>query len=111
MQGISQLKDTIIAVKKYYNNALTVKGILLTRYNEHMTLTTEVEELVTIVARQMGSKVLNAKISVSISAAESPAHKMSVIKYAPRSKAAKDYMQAIEELYGEDFDGESYNFV
>ena len=33
LQGIAQLKETIIAVKKYYNKEMDVRGILLTRYN------------------------------------------------------------------------------
>jgi len=34
--------------------------------------------------------------------AEAPAHKMSIVKYAPRVKASRDYVKAVDELYGEE---------
>ena len=33
LQGIAQLKETIFAVKKYYNKDLEITGILLNKYN------------------------------------------------------------------------------
>lgn len=103
LQGIAQLKDTIVAVKKYYNKSLNLRGILLTKYNERILLTKEVEELASIVAKQLGTVVLNSKIAISVSVAEAPAHGMSIVKYAPRAKASRDYIKAIEELYKGDF--------
>lgn len=102
LQGIAQLKDTIIAVKKYYNKSLNLRGILLTKYNERILLTKEVEELASIVAGQLGSSVLKTKISVSVAVAEAPAHKMSIVRYAPRVKASRDYVKVVDELYGEE---------
>jgi len=103
LQGIAQLKDTIVAVKKYYNKSLNLRGILLTKYNERILLTKEVEELASIVAKQLGTVVLNSKIAISVSVAEAPAHGMSIVKYAPRAKASRDYIRVIEELYKGDF--------
>ncbi len=100
LQGIAQLKDTIIAVRKYYNKQLNLRGIILTKYNPRILLTKEVEELAAIVAEQMGTVVLNGKVSASVSVAEAPAHQLNLIKYAPRSKAAKDYLKLLGELYG-----------
>ncbi len=102
LQGVSQLKDTIIAVKKYYNANLVVKGIILTRCNQRTVLSKEVQELASVVATQLGSKVLKRKISVGVSVAESPAHQMSIVKYDPKSKPAKDYVSVVNELYGGD---------
>ncbi len=99
LQGISQLKDTIFAVKKYYNKNLDVRGILLTRYNEKFLLSQEVEELAGIVASQLGTKVLDTKISPSVSVAEAPAHQKTLNKYAPKCRAAKDYFSLAKELY------------
>ncbi len=41
LQGIAQLKQTIFAVKRYYNKSLRVRGILLNMYNPRLTLTKE----------------------------------------------------------------------
>lgn len=100
LQGIAQLKETILAVKKYYNKQLNVRGILLTRYNPRLLLNREVLEMAEIVAAQLNTVVLNSKISSSVAVAEAPAHQKTIIKYAPRSGAAKDYLALAEELYG-----------
>jgi chromosome partitioning protein len=102
LQGIAQLKDTIIAVRKYYNKQLNLRGILLTKYNPRILLTKEVEEMTGIVAEQLGTVVLSSKISSSVAVAEAPAHQLNIMKYSPRSKAARDYVKVISELYGEE---------
>lgn len=102
LQGVSQLRETIFAVKKYYNSKLCLKGILLTRYNARNTLSNDVLEMAEIVASQLGTKVVEAKISTGVAAGEAPAHQMSVVQYAPKSAVAKNYNSAINELYGEE---------
>lgn len=98
LQGISQLKETIDTVRKYYNHNLTIEGILLTKYNNRTNLTRDVEDLAKIVARQLNTSVLNAKIRTSVSVAEAPAHCESVLSFAPHAAAAKDYKALIDEL-------------
>lgn len=100
LQGIAQLKETIFAVKKYYNKELEIKGILLNKYNPRLILTKEVEELAGIIAEQLGTKILNAKISTSVALAEAPAHGVTIMEYAPRSKATNEYRKLIEEITG-----------
>lgn len=100
LQGIAQLRDTIFAVKKYYNRDLNLRGILFTKYNNRILLTKEVEELALIVANQLGTKILDTKIVPSVSVAEAPAHQKSLIRYSPRSKATQNYIALVKELYG-----------
>lgn len=100
LQGISQLKDTVLAVKKYYNKSLNLRGILLTKYNPRILLTKEVEELAGIVAQQLDTVVLETKISPSVAVAEAPAHQKTITRYSPRAKATKDYVDLVSELYG-----------
>ena len=54
-----------------------------------------------IVARQLSCKVLDTKITHNIQVAEAPAHQMTLIRYAPSSKASKDYIKLAGELYSE----------
>ena len=98
LQGISQLKETIFAVKKYYNKALEIRGILLNKYNPRLILTKEVEDLANLIAEQLDTDVFEQKISSSVIIAEAPAHAKTVIEYAPRSKAAKEYIDLIYEI-------------
>lgn len=101
LQGIAQLRETILAVKKYYNKALDVRGILLTKYVAKQKLAVEVGEMVEIVAQQLGTRVLENKISVSVAVAEAPAHQETLINYSPNCKASKDYVKVCESLYPE----------
>ncbi len=101
LQGVSQIKDTIKAVKKHYNTELNLKGILLTKFNPRAQLSEDVLEMVSILAKQLGTTVISSKISVSVAAAEAPAHMQSVVTYSPRCLASKDYIRATAELYPE----------
>lgn len=100
LQGIAQLKETIFAVKKYYNPALEIRGILLNKYSPRLVLTKEVEELANIIAEQLDTDVFDQKISGSVIIAEAPAHAKTIIEYAPRSKSAREYMDLTYEILG-----------
>lgn len=100
LQGIAQLKETIFAVKKYYNKDLEITGILLNKYNPRLVLTKEVEELAGMIAEQLGTKILSSRISTNVSLAEAPAHGISIMEYAPRSKATVEYRSLINEVTG-----------
>ena len=105
LQGIAQLRETILAVKKYYNKRLNIRGILLTKYIKKQALAKDVEEMVEIVAEQLHTKVLETKISVSVAVAEAPAHQEVITKYSPGCRAAKDYIKLAETLYPEITEG------
>jgi chromosome partitioning protein len=99
LQGISQVKDTILAVKKYYNKGLNVRGILLTRYNPKYLLSEEVAEMAEIIAKQLGTRIFDTHISACIAAAEAPAHQQTIVEYSPRCRAAREYTKLAQELY------------
>ncbi|MCL2539039.1 MAG: ParA family protein [Oscillospiraceae bacterium] len=96
--GISQLKDTITTVKKFYNSKLQVYGILLTRYNKRMNLTRDVEEMTEEIANQLGTVVLPPRIRNNVSVAEAPAHGESVLTYNPNCNAALDYRTLVDYI-------------
>ena len=100
LQGIAQLKETILAVKKYYNKTLEIRGILLNKYNPRLILTKEVEDLANMIAEQLDTDVFEQKISNSVVIAEAPAHAKTIMEYAPKSKAAKEYTDLIYEMLG-----------
>lgn len=96
--GVSQLKETVDAVTRFYNPNLNVLGVLLTKYNPRTILTREVEDMANQIAKQLDSRVFNNKVRAAISVAESPAHGMSIMEYAPDSTTARDYRQLVNEL-------------
>ena len=95
--GVSQLRETVETVKRFYNTALKVMGILLTKYNGRTNLAREVEELAIEIAKQLDTKVFSAKIRNSVAVAEAPAHGESILTYAPRSNPTIDYVNFVEE--------------
>ncbi len=96
--GISQLKETIDTVRKYYNSHLRILGVLLTKYNKRLNLAREVEEMAAEIAKQLGTVVLEDKIRNSVAVAEAPAHAESIMKYAPKVNATQDYISLIEKI-------------
>jgi len=100
LQGFSQLAETIFAIRKYYNKALDVRGILLNQYNPRLILTKEVEELAGIIAEQLDTSVFEQKITTSVVVAEAPAHGKTVNLYAPKSKSAREFMAVTHEILG-----------
>lgn len=100
LQGLSQLKETIFAVKKYFNNSLEIRGILLNKYNPRLILTKEVEELAGLVAEQLDTDVFDTKITQSVTIAEAPAHGQTISLYAPRSRSAQEFEDLTHEILG-----------
>lgn len=96
--GISQLKETIDTVRKYYNSHLRILGVLLVKFNKRLNLTREVEEMTIEIAKQLGTVVLEDRIRTSIAIAEAPAHAESIMKYAPRANATQDYLSLIRKI-------------
>ena len=60
--GISQIQDTIEAVRESFNPGLKVLGILLNKFNSRLTLSREILELAEEVACQLNSQVFPTKI-------------------------------------------------
>ena len=96
--GLVQLKETVEAVKTAVNPHLKVLGILLTKYNERTNLAKDVLEMAEAVAKQADTSVFNTQIRSGVSAAEAPAHGLSIYDYSPRSNPARDYQKFVKEV-------------
>lgn len=98
LQGIGQLNNTIQTIKKYCNPALTIKGIILTRYNARSVLSKEVTEMIEQTAAELDTKVFDTKIRECTALKEAQAMKQDIFTYAPKSNASADYNAIIKEL-------------
>lgn len=98
LQGIGQLNNTIQTIKKYCNPALTIKGIILTRYNSRSVLSKEVTEMIEQTAAELNTKVFDTKIRECTALKEAQAMKQDIFTYAPKSNASADYNAIIKEL-------------
>lgn len=102
LQGIEQLAKTMEPVKKYCNPALTVEGILLTRYSPRAVLSREVAELAEQLAGKLGSKLFKATIREAIAVKEAQISRQSLWSYAPKAKVTEDYSRFIAEVLREE---------
>ena len=91
LQGLSQLNETIKAIKKRQNPKLTVAGLLLTKYNSRANLSREVRASLETVAESMNTKIFDTSIRECIKVKEAQAQKRTLIEYAPNCTAAEDY--------------------
>lgn len=98
IQGIEQLAETMNVVKKYCNPALTIEGIVLTRYSARSILSREVAELMEQMAIKLHTKVFKTTIREAISIKEAQISQQSLFTYAPKAKVADDYRAFIEEV-------------
>lgn len=98
LQGITALRGTIEAVRKYCNPNLEIMGILLTRYNGRTVITRDAEDLTAQSAAQFGTKLYQSKIRECTAIKEAQAVKKSIFDYAPKSNAAVDYSALIDEI-------------
>lgn len=105
LQGIGLLYEAIRAVQKYTNPALTIKGILLTRYNGRAILSRDMRENLEAAAADLGTKVYATPIRECTAIKEAQATQSDIYSYAPRSNAAADYTALIEELLAENKGG------
>lgn len=98
IQGIEQLSETMKPVKKYCNPGLEIEGILLTRYSARSVLSREVADMLEELAAKLGTKLFKTKIRENISIKEAQICRKSIMEYSPKSNAAKDYNEWIEEV-------------
>lgn len=98
LQGISQLNSTIETVKKYCNPALSIMGIVLTRFNKRSIIRREVAEMLEETAKQLHTKLYKTRIRECTALVEAQATKQSIYKYSPKSNATADYKSLVNEI-------------
>lgn len=98
IQGIGLLYEAIQAVQKYTNKDLTIKGILLTRYNSRSILSRDMKESLEATAEELKTKVFPTPIRECIAIKEAQAVQNNIFDYAPKSNATKDYKKLIREI-------------
>lgn len=98
LQGIGQLAQTIQTVKKYCNQVLTIKGLIITRFNARTVLSKDMAELLEDTANQLQTTLYKVRIREGVALKECQASQMDIFSYSPKSNAAKDYTALIEEV-------------
>ena len=95
LEGVSQLVNTIKLVKKRYNPALYIEGVLLTMYDGRMNVTLQVANEI---KKYFGSKVYKTAIARNVRLSEAPSHGVPVQIYDRYSKGALAYREMTREF-------------
>lgn len=95
LEGVSDLLDTLMRLRRLINQSLAVEGILLTMYDDRTTLS---KQVAADLRSFFGSQVFNTIIPRNVRLAEAPSHGMPVLFYDIHSKGAESYLQLAKEV-------------
>ncbi|MCR4833657.1 MAG: ParA family protein [Butyrivibrio sp.] len=98
MQGIKQLHDTIMAVKRRQNKNLEIAGLLLVKYAGRSNLDKETKDVIAKRAKEMGTKLFKTPIRECVKTKEAQEKKKLLIDYAPSCNTCVDYVEFTKEL-------------
>ena len=98
IMGLYQMQGTITNVRNRCNPALTIEGILLTKYKPRQTLAADLRESIVQQAEAMGTKVFDTYIREGVAVEQAQAMQQSLFDYAPNSNPAKDYAALFNEM-------------
>jgi len=95
LEGLSQLLNTIQLVQRGLNPGLTIEGVLLTMYDQRLSLSRQVA---TEAKRHFGRRVFDTVIPINVRVAEAPSFGKPVADYAPSSAGARRYADLAREV-------------
>lgn len=95
IEGVSELLDTLMRLRRTINPSLEIEGILLTMYDDRTTLS---KQVAADLRSFFGSQVFESVIPRNVRLAEAPSHGMPVIFYDISSRGAESYMQLAKEV-------------
>jgi chromosome partitioning protein len=95
LEGVSELFDTLMRIRKGLNPTLEVEGLLLTMYDERTNLSSAVANDLREFYKEA---VLQTVIPRNVRLAEAPSYGKPIILYDIRSRGAESYMQLAKEI-------------
>jgi chromosome partitioning protein len=95
MRGLVQLQNTLQMIRENLNPDVDIEGILPTMLDSR---TVHAKEAVEILEENFGDLVFQSRIRKAVKFAEAPVQGSSVLKYDPKSKAARAYRDLAEEV-------------
>ncbi len=95
LEGVTELFDTMVRLRRRLNPQLTIEGLLLTMYDERTNLSSAVAK---DLKDFYGSQVLETIIPRNVRLAEAPSYGKPIILYDIRSRGAEAYIQLAKEI-------------
>lgn len=98
LQGLTDLAETIEAVRAGTNKKLKTLGILLTKHSARYTLSKELQETLEQLTTAFNTRVFDTYIRYSQKCREAQFKPQGLLKYAPRSTVTQDYRALTDEI-------------
>ena len=98
LQGISRMMEAVDTVRANCGSKAKISGFLLTRYNPRPTLSKQMLEDLEKIAKRLKIRVFNSKIRECTAIKEAALQQTDIFSYAPKSNAASDYREFVEEF-------------
>ena len=98
LNGLKDLAASISDVRQYYNQSLSIAGILFCRFNARSNLGKESVQIAEQLAQALNTVVFKPPIRETVAVKEAQAQHKSIFEYAPAQKAAQDYKAFTDEL-------------
>jgi chromosome partitioning protein len=102
LEGVSELLDTLIRIRRFHNRNLAVEGILLTMFDERTNLSHQVRD---DLRDFFGDQVFSTVIPRNIRLAEAPSFGKPILLYDPDCKGAASYLELAQEVINHDQKG------
>jgi len=95
LEGVSELLDTLMRIRRTLNPALAIEGIVLTMYDERTTLS---KQVASDLRSFFGAQVFQSVIPRNVRLAEAPSHGKPIHFYDIHSKGAEAYINLAREV-------------
>jgi chromosome partitioning protein len=95
LEGVSELLDTLMRIRRTLNPNLEVEGIVLTMYDDRTTLS---KQVATDLRSFFGTQVFQSVIPRNVRLAEAPSFGKPIIFYDIHSRGAEGYTQLAQEV-------------
>jgi chromosome partitioning protein len=95
LEGVSELLDTLMRIRRTLNPNLAIEGIVLTMYDERTTLS---KQVASDLRSFFGSQVFESVIPRNVRLAEAPSHGKPIHFYDIHSRGAEAYINLAKEV-------------
>ena len=99
LEGVSELLETLIRIRRSYNARLAVEGILLTMFDERTNLSRQVRD---DLRDFFGAQVFQTLIPRNVRLAEAPSYGRPILLYDPECRGATSYVELAKEIINHD---------
>lgn len=102
LEGVSELLDTLIRVRRSLNPSLALEGILLTMFDERTNLSNQVRN---DLRDFFGEQVFKVSIPRNVRLAEAPSYGKPIFQYDADCRGAHSYLELAKEVIEHDAKG------